>query len=234
MKLRVMLVGLIVVLPRLAEAQVGHDPARSPYRTLRYGQFVGVTGGWFGGTGGPLGVAPHGGWTGGIRYDVLANGTVTLGFAGHLADLRRIIIDPERPIETARVDTTPQRTFIAEAIVQFNLTGGKTWNRLAPFVSGSAQFVLGAKPPETDLSEFSFRTKGALAPGIGTRVYFSERLFLRLEARSVFWQVSYPPSFRQAPSTAPNEPPVLAAPAKEWLANAWISAGVSYAFRRPF
>ena len=30
-----------------AVAQVGHDPSRSPYQTLRYGQFIGLTGGYF-------------------------------------------------------------------------------------------------------------------------------------------------------------------------------------------
>jgi hypothetical protein len=73
-----------------------------------------------------------------------------------------------------------------------------------------------------------------LTPGIGARVFLADRLFLRLEARSAFWSVSYPASFRSAPSTDPGKPPVLAAPSKEWLANGWYTVGLSYAFSRPF
>src|ERR1041385_8144827 len=42
-----------------AQAQVGHDPAHSPYRSLRYGQFVSFTAGYFNGDGGVLGAAAH-------------------------------------------------------------------------------------------------------------------------------------------------------------------------------
>src|SRR5437899_957561 len=77
-----------------AAAQVGHNPANSPYRTLRYGQFVGLSSGWFGGDGGSLGVAPHGGAFATLRYDFLASGVVSLGLSGTLADLKRIIVDP--------------------------------------------------------------------------------------------------------------------------------------------
>ena len=54
-----------------AAAQVGHDPNSSPYRSLRYGQFVGFNAGYFNGSGGELGLAPHKGMTGGLRYDFL-------------------------------------------------------------------------------------------------------------------------------------------------------------------
>jgi len=39
-----------------------------------------------------------------------------------------------------------------------------------------------------DTSGFKFRVKAALTPGIGARVFLSDRLFLRLEARTTFWQ----------------------------------------------
>ena len=72
---------LAVTLAPSAAAQVGHDPARSPYRTLRYGQFVGVNGGYFRGDGGQIGVAPHNGGTIGLRYDFLGAGTISIGLA---------------------------------------------------------------------------------------------------------------------------------------------------------
>src|SRR5438132_7210298 len=79
-----------LLLARSATAQVGHDPARSPYRTLRYSQYLGVTTGFFNGDGASLGVAPHHGPSVSLRYDFLANGTVTVGFAGTYASLYRL------------------------------------------------------------------------------------------------------------------------------------------------
>ena len=223
----------LLLVPATALSQVGHDPAKSPYRTLRYGQFIGVNGGWFGGSGGELGVAPHGGNVIGLRYDFLANGTVSIGLAGSMAWLNRVIIDPNFPIEHAVKDTVSNRTAIGEAILQFNLTGGKTWRGFAPYISAGLGAVLAGRTP-ADSSGFGFRFQVAVTPGIGTRIYIGERLFLRLEARSAFWQVKYPPSFRVSPANEPTQPPVLLSPSKEWLANGWYSIGISYAFRRPF
>ena len=222
-----------LVLPGAASAQVGHDPARSPYHTLRFSQFISVSSGLLNGNGGSLGVAPHHGPFLGLRYDFLSSGTLTVGLQANLANLERTIVDPTRPIATAISGPVKQRTLIGEAIIQFNLTGGKTWHRLAPYVSAGLGLLLTNDTP-LDQSEFKFHTRLALTPAIGTRVFLSDRMFLRHEARSAFWSVTYPPSFRATPSTAPTEPPVLATPRKEWLANGWYVVGLGYAFSRPF
>ena len=222
-----------LLLTHALAAQVGHDPARSPYRTLRYGQFIGVNAGLLNGNGGLLGVAPHHGATVGLRYDLLSTGVVSLGAAASYASLERKVVDPTKPIETAVSGPIKQRAGIAELIMQFNVTGGKTWHRIAPYLSGSLGLML-AEKTEQDNSGFKFRARFVLTPGIGARVFLADRLFLRLEARSAFWSVSYPASFRSAPSSDPTKPPVLAAPNKEWLANGWYSVGLSYAFSRPF
>ena len=232
-QLRTALFALPLLLPVAAPAQVGHDPARSPYRTLRYGQFLGVSTGLFRGTGGQLGVAPHHGPSVGLRYDLLANGTLTVGFAASYASLERFVVDPRKPIATAVTGPVKQWAALTETILQFNLTGGKTWNRIAPFVSGGLGFVLAGKTPE-DSSGFKFRTRFALTPGLGARIFLSEKLFLRIEGRAMFWSITYPTSFRTAPSTDPTQPPVLPTPRKEWVRNGWYSVGLSYAFARPF
>ena len=215
------------------QGQVGHNPASSPYRSLRYSQFIGLTSGLFNGNGGAVGVAPHHGPALGLRYDFLSTGTVSLGFAAHYLDLERLLVDPTKPIETAVTGPIKQSTGMAEVILQFNLTGGKTWNRIAPYVSGSLGMVLAGNTPE-DSTGFRFRTRFALTPGIGARVFLADRLFLRLEARTAFWSVSYPQTFRATPSSDPTAPPVLASPSKEWLANGWYTVGLAYAFSRPF
>ena len=222
----------LVLASGTARAQVGHNPASSPYRTLRYGQFIGASAGYFRGDGGPLGVAPHNGMTVGLRYDFLGASTITFGLGASYGSLERFVIDPTKPIETAKSGPVSQSMTLVEGILQFNLTGGKAWNRIAPFVSGGVGLVLAGGTPE-DTTDFKFRTKVAVTPGFGARIFLSDRLFLKLEARTAFWQVSYPPSFLQVPSSDPSKPPVSAA-AKEWITNSWYSVGLSYAFHRPF
>lgn len=217
-----------------AGAQVGHDPAHSPYKTLRYGQFIGMSGGWFRGDGGQIGVAPHNGATVGLRYDFLGAGTISLGLSATYGHLERFIVDKNKPIGAGgKTGPVTQNTMLFEGILQFNLTGGKTWNGIAPFVStGLGVAVAGATPADT--SGFKFRTKGALTPGIGARVFLSPRLFLRIEARSTFWQISYPGVYRLPPLNDPSKPPAVTGPGKEWVTNSWYTIGLSYAFHRPF
>lgn len=216
-----------------AFAQVGHDPARSPYRTLRYGQFIGLTGGHFGGGGGQIGLAPHKGETLGLRYDFLGAGTVTLGLSATYMRLERLIVDPDKPLGTGTIGPVAVNTGLFEGIFQLNITGGKTWRGIAPFASAGLGLALTERTP-ADSSEFKFRLKAAFTPGIGARIFLSERLFLRVEARTTFWQVSYPQTFRSPPSSDPSKPPVVSGSQKEWVTNTWYTVGLSYAFHRPF
>jgi hypothetical protein len=224
---------LLLGLTRTASAQVGYDPAHSPYRTLRYGQFIGVTGGYFNGDGGQIGVAPHQGGTLGLRYDFLGASTISVGLAATYGDLQRFIVDKTKSVETGRTGPFKQGTMFFEGIIQFNLTGGKSWHRIAPYMSAGLGVALAEKMP-ADTSGFTFRTKLALTPGIGARVFLSERLFLRLEARNTFWQVSYPAVYRLAPSAEPGKPPVITGSGKEWVPTGWYTVGLAYAFHRPF
>ena len=223
----------LVGLAASGSAQVGHNPRSSPYRTLRYGQFIGASVGYFNGAGGQVQVVPHDGMTFGLRYDFLASGTITFGLGVSYGSLDRMIADPSEPIESALSGPIKQSVTITEGILQFNLTGGKTWHRLAPFVSGGFGLVFAGSTSQ-DPTEFKFRTKLHITPGIGTRVFVSDRLFLKLEARNTFWQASYPVDFRSPPAEDPSKPPIVTRGPKEWIANGWYSIGVHYAFHRPF
>lgn len=222
-----------LLLPAAAQAQVGHDPAKSPYKTLRYGGFVGLTAGLFNGNGGSLGVIPHHGSTLGLRFDFLSTGTVSIGFSATYARLERLVVNPTRPIETAVSGPIKKASGIAEVILQFNLTGSKTWHHIAPFVSGAVGFMV-TSATKQDSSGLSFKNRFVLTPGLGARIFLSERLYLRVAAGTAFWSASYPDSYRTVPSTDITKPPVLIAPNKEWLANGWYTVGLSYAYSWPF
>lgn len=224
--------GLLFVSTTLS-AQVGHDPAHSPYRTLRYGQFVSLTAAYLNGNGGIVGVGPHHGPTVGFRYDFLGANTLSLGLALSHGSLDRFIVDKHRSVETGTTGPVKQGVTMLESIFQFNLTGGKTWNGIAPFVSAGVGLAFGASTPD-DTSGFRFKTKAMFSPGLGARIFLSERLFLRVEARNIFWQLSYPPIYRLPPSAEPLKSPVISGSGKEWTATGWYTIGLSYAFHRPF
>ena len=68
MRFRALPILALLLAPPAATAQVGHPPDRSPYRTIRYGQYVGASASYFNGVGGRIGVAPHKGAMAGLRY----------------------------------------------------------------------------------------------------------------------------------------------------------------------
>ena len=89
------LVATLGLLVQPAVAQVGHDPARSPYRDLRYGQFVSLSAGKAFGQGGTIGVGPHDGEVVWLRHEFLGDRAVSFGLAGGFARLKRMIAFPD-------------------------------------------------------------------------------------------------------------------------------------------
>jgi hypothetical protein len=226
----VLLCGTMPILSRAALAQVGHSPAFSPYRDIRKGHSFTVTGGYFKGNGGKLFIGPHSGAVFGVRYDLRTASTLQFGIGLSRGNLERFIIDPFVILANRRSGPVKQSVIFAELDVQFNVTGGKTWHRLAPYVATSAGIAFGERTP-TDNSGYNFGRKVYLAPAIGFRFFLSDRLHLRAEARATFWRLNYPATFQQAPRDDPSAPPVLAGGSTtEWTSSRWLQAGLGYSF----
>lgn len=214
-------------------AQVGHDPAGSPYRDLRYNQFVSLTVGQVFGSGGQIGVAPHHGRVAFLRHDFLADRPLSISLGGGYAQLERKFALISAPTDRLR-GPVDNDVFFGEVVTQLNLTGGKTWHGLAPYVNLGLGFAFSEKLP-ADSSGFKFGNKLYLAPAVGVRVFLSRRLFVRLEAKSMFWSVVYPGSYLSDPDGAFGpEQPLLTAELKEWISTPVLHAGLGFAFRRPF
>jgi hypothetical protein len=110
-------------------------------------------------------------------------------------------------------------TFI-EGVVTFNITGGKTWHGLAPFVSLIGGAAIGSSTP-ADPSGYNFGNKGFFAPTAGFRFFLGDRLHLRGEVRGNFWKLSYPPSF--GIGTVP-----VTLDASEWNLSPWFGFGLGF------
>jgi len=218
-----------------ATAQVGHAPGHSPYRDIRKGHSVTGLFGHIGGDGGRFGIGPHGGNSYGIRYDIRAGSTVQLGLGFARADLERLIVDPVVALANRTSGPVTQTVSFAEFNLLLNVTGGKSWRRLAPFV-GSAIGLTFPSGTAADTSGFKFGRKLYLAPTVGTRIFLTDRLHLRAEARATFWKLKYPASFQREPVEEPGNPPdnsnavITDGRVQQWTVTPWIQVGLGYSF----
>ena len=216
-------------------AQVGHRPQSSPYRDIRQGHTVTAEFGQFGGSGGTFGIAPHDGHTYGFRYDVRTGSTIQIGLGFARGDLNRLIVNPFVELANRVSGPVKQTVTFAELNLQFNLTGGKSWHRLAPYVGSGVGLTFPSSTPQ-DTSRFELGHKIYLAPTVGLRVILTDRLNLRGEARAVFWKLKYPTTFTDEPALQPGTPPdhsnavITDGRTSEWVTSSWLQVGLGYSF----
>jgi hypothetical protein len=138
------------------------------------------------------------------------------GLGAEYGKLQRSIVDPTKPVADRVTGPVDQNVTFVEAVVTFNLTGGKTWHGFAPFIGMTTGAAFGSSTP-ADTSGYNFGTKGFFAPSAGFRLFLGDRLHLRGEVRGNFWKLSYPSSFR---GTVP-----VTLDAKEWNLSPWFAFG---------
>jgi len=230
-----MTVALLAALARPVSAQVGHRPESSPYRDIRKGHTVTGTFGQLGGSGGRFEIGPHDGRVYGFRYDVRTGSAVQLGLGFARGNLQRLIVDPFVELVNRVSGPVKQTVTFAEINLQLNLTGGKTWHRLAPFVGAGLGLTLPSGTP-ADTSRFELGRKIYLAPNVGVRVFLTDRFSLRGEARATFWKLKYPSTFQNEPALEPGDPPdnsnavITDGRTNEWTTSSWLQVGLGYSF----
>jgi hypothetical protein len=210
-------------------AQVGHPPRSSPYRDIRKGHTFTVLGGYFSGDGGTVNVAPHDGAVYGVRYDIRTGGTIQMGLGITHGNLERFIVDPFLPEASRKTGPVKQSVNFADLTLQFNITGGKTWHRLSPFVAASGGLAFAGDTP-ADTSGYKFARKFYFAPSIGARVFLSDRLHFRAEARATFWKLNYPVTFQREPTPQVPNPVIVSGSLSEWTTSSWLQVGLGYSF----
>lgn len=227
---RALLVTIALLVPATLVGQVGHEPGRSPYRDIPKGHAVTPYGAIFGGTGGRFAIAPHDGTVYGLRYDIRTGSSLQMGLLFGRGELERLIVDPFVALEDRVTGPVDQSVTFLEADLQLNLTGGKTWNRLAPFVAAGVGLTFPSETP-ADTSGFELGRKIYFAPHAGVRFFITDRIHLRTDARVVFWKLSYPVSFTREPPDAPGTPPVIDDDVQgEWTTSSWLQAGLGISF----
>ncbi len=225
---------LSLVFAPVAGAQVGYAPRESPYRDIRKGHSITPLFGRIGGGGGTYGIGPQDGNVYGVRYDVRTAGSVSFGLTLAQGDLKRYIVDPFVEVVRRKSGPVPQRVRFVDVSLQLNLTGGKSWHRLAPYTGVSLGVAFGQQTP-ADTSGYHFGNKFYFAPQIGTRYFLTERLHLRADIRGAFWKLSYPVSFTQEPvldpgTTADPHAVILDGRLNQWTLTPWVQVGLGYTF----
>jgi hypothetical protein len=213
-------------------AQMGHDPATSPYRDilLHPGPMVFV--GHMSGDRGRSGAGPSDALTFGARYEIPAGHSMLFQLTTAYLHGNRFIYDPRADSTSPerRVGPVKSDLALAEVGLQLRLTGAKTWHGLAPYVGTGLGMMFDVNSPgDTTGSGYAFGTKFSLAFATGVRWYPARRIQIDGDVRAHFFRLRYPLSFHNpAPDGSLVVP--LTQNLTDWTVHPWISLGVGWTF----
>lgn len=222
------IVTLFVALP--LSAQVGHEPAKSPYVDLDYSQEVSLLFGYLRARHDPAGVAPQSAPMIGIRYELGLTGPLALSTDLTRSSSRRNVLEPTRIASQRDLGTEAAAVYALDVALAVNLTGEKSWHNIVPQVRAGLGLV--SSSAKDDSSGFSFGTPFAFSIGGGLKfVPNGGRLALRADVTDRIFKLSYPDSYyRLATDNTAVLPRTTSSPF--YTHHTALTVGVSYLFRR--
>jgi len=209
-------------------AQVGYDPAHSPYHEAPPSTgpmfFAGYLGGGRGNV--PVGVSDGNTW--GVRYN-LSFGSTSISLGAAYGQTTRRIVNPFVASDKNTSGLINCDVVLLEGGLQMAITGPKTWHGLAPYLGATVGAAIGSELGQ-DTSGYAFGTKLTFGPVVGTKLYLGKRVSLSTDFRVIFWRLSYPTNFL-VPNTVDGKSVLaLGAATNEWTTHPWISLGLGWAF----
>lgn len=228
-------VGTALGAPTVLAAQVGHPPAESPFRDFATAQGLTFSTGWFFGDETEAGVGAQASTSFALQLNTRLSGPIDLLATLVYIPSSRYVVDPNKPVATRVSGPIPYGLFSAELGLGLNLTGAKSWHRLAPYV-GLGIGVMIPTDPTTDPGGYKAGTNFTFAPAVGMRYVLSRSFALQFEAKDntirYEWPLDY---FRPGTSQGTNLPydPVLDPTRyddRDTTHNFTLSAGLSYRF----
>ena len=213
-------------------AQVGHDPAQSPFRDIQRGAGPVVFAGHLGGDRGRAGVGPSNALGFGLRYELaLGRSTVAQFTAAYLKGDRFIVnpaVDSTSP--NRRIGPVDTDILFTEVALQLRLTGGKTWHGFAPYLGTGLGMAFDLRSPgDATSSGYQFGTKFMLGGSAGVRWHATRKMAVHLDARAVLWRLRYPVSFHSAAPDGSRVVPITE-PLTDWTLHPWVSLGIGWIF----
>lgn len=226
-------VVLLSIIPSFQlTAQVGHDPASSPFRDIQLRAQPVVFVGRLTNDRGRVGAGPSDMFTIGSRYEVPAGRSLVLAFSAALLKGDRFIFDPAVDSSSPSRRTGPYDSsiLITEVGLQLRLTGAKTWHGIAPYVGAGLGLAFDLNSPgDTTGSGYKYGTKLTFSGATGIRWYPSRRVMVNVDVRGQAWRLRYPVSFHSAAPDGSRVVPLEDA-LTDWTLHPWISLGVGWTF----
>jgi hypothetical protein len=228
---RVWLAASLVLISRVAGAQVGTEPAKSPFIDIEQRHEFNLFGGYYSAKKDPAKVAPQSAPLGGFMYAWRASGPVHIGMSFMTVNSQRTELDPAKPSATRVVGTNTEPLYAADGFISVALTGERSWHHLMPMAGAGLGIITNAQGP--DVGGFRFGTRFAFPWGAGVRwIPGGGRFQLRADIKDWMYTLKYPQAYHTAPSS--SDSPILAPTdrASRWTNNFAMTVGGSIAFKR--
>lgn len=224
---------LLAAAPAVAQ-QVGTPPERSPFQDILTDEAFTLFAGRFAGNTNQAGTGARPGPMLGARLNVHVSSALDVSATfGEVFTSRRVINAGGTVLDTAtNAGSLKVKLITADLGLQLNLTGTKSWHRIAPY----AYVGMGLTTPSAkvvDPGGYELGTDFTIVPAIGTRVFISRSLSLHLEARDYYYRYTYPLAyFDRHYAGHANYSPVLPQSVgdREWYHNFTLWAGLTYGF----
>lgn len=228
MKNVIALIGIVAAVAAPLRAQVGYPPSRSPYVDLEHTQELTVVGGWFHGHRDAANVGPQSGAITGLHYEWRAGGPAHLiGEISRISSDRRVI-DPFKTGAGRELGTVSRPLYTADAGLGLSLTGGKSWHRIVPELSGGVGLISDFRA-KADTGGFKFGTRFAFNWGGGIRIVPGGSWQIRGDIKNRMYTLGYPQTYYSVPTGGSSV--VASTQAKSfWLNNPAFTLGLSYLF----
>lgn len=175
----------------------------TPYRWIERGIRVGLYGGYVFTNRGQLNLGPGSTPIVGARARFRVSSPLTLEInLGYGFDSNLFLTDPRSPKYPAPIDTVGVTWGIVQGIIQFSLTGARTWHGIQPYflLGGGVYFGLSQQPTDQIViptRDFLFRigTQPVADFGIGVERHFGQTVGVALEIRDHLWRIAAPDGF---------------------------------------
>lgn len=213
-----------------AWAQVGHEPARSPFVELEYRQELTLLGGYLRTRSDPAGVAPKSRPMIGVRYEARLTGPLAVSADVIGGTGSREVIDPLKPVATRKLGSQSNVVVASDIALALNLTGARSWHSIVPQVRGGVGLV--ASRAKDDSSGFAFGTRFAFIVGGGVKyIPAGGRFQLRADVTDRIFKLGYPDAYYRLASD--NTAVLPGSTAKSFYTrHTALTVGVSYLFGR--
>ncbi len=175
----------------------------TPYEWIQRSFRIGLFGGYLDADPGASGLGPDATPFGGARMRARISSPISLEAGVSFGPSDRAVIDPRTDAPLTPVDTVSSSWVMAEAAMQFAVTGARTWRGLQPYAVLGAGLLIGVdesvSPELSDPEDAQVRYEIGVAPGVqaglGVEWLVSDRIGIGIEARDHLWRIKTPDGF---------------------------------------